>query len=77
MFLDFAYFSICLETKETTSKRGESIFSEPEMLRSSLGQFRKALIKIKQLKLLMALSLTSKKLRAVKFLGNFSDCLVI
>ena len=39
-------------------KRLEAIFAEPEMLRSSLGQISKVLNKIKQLKILMAVSLT-------------------
>ena len=42
------------------------------MLRSPLGSFWKALIKIKQLKSLMVLSLEPKKLRKIEFLGNFS-----
>ena len=39
-------------------KRLEAIFAEPEMLRSSLGKISKVLNKIKQLKILMAVSLT-------------------
>ena len=39
-------------------KRLEAIFAEPEMLRSSLDQISKVLNKIKQLKILMAVSLT-------------------
>ena len=42
-FLYFIYFSSYLQTKETARKRGAAIFSEPEMLVSSLGQFRKVL----------------------------------
>ena len=45
-----------LQTKETAWKQGDAIFLEPEMLLSSLGQFRKAFIKIGQNKGLMALS---------------------
>ena len=59
-FLDFAYLSSYLQTKETALKQSDAIFSEPEMLWSSLGQFRKSLIKIKQLKSSMAISLTPK-----------------
>ena len=46
MSTDFAYFSSYLLTKEITWKRGDAVFLEPEMLRSSLGQFQKALIRI-------------------------------
>ena len=60
MFLDFTYFGSYLQTKETAWKRGRSIFSEPEMLWSSVGQFWKVLIKIKQLKILIPVSLTPK-----------------
>ena len=67
-FLDFAYFSSCLQTKETAWKRGDAIFSELEMIWSSLGQFWKILVQIKQLKSLMVVSLTLK-LRAAELLG--------
>ena len=48
MFLDFADFSSYLQTKETVWKQGATIFSEPEMIWSSLSQFWKILIKIKK-----------------------------
>ena len=67
-FLHFAYFSSCLQTKETAWKRGDAIFSELEMIWSSLGQFWKILVQIKQLKSLMVVSLTLK-LRAAELLG--------
>ena len=57
-FLDFAYFSSYLQTKETVCKRSDVIFSEPELLWSWLGEFWKILTKIKQLKSLMTVSLT-------------------
>ena len=60
MFLDFAYFSSYLQTKETARKRGDAIFLEAEMIRNSLGQFWKILIKIKKLKSMMTVSLTPK-----------------
>ena len=59
MFLGFAHFDSYLQTK-TAWKRYDAIFSEPEILWSSLGQFWKILIKIKQLKSLMIVSLTPK-----------------
>ena len=49
MFLDFADFSSYLQIKETVLKRGGTIFSEPEMISSSLIQFWKTLIKIRKL----------------------------
>ena len=49
-----------METKETAWKQGNKIFLEPEMLRSSLGLFRKALIKSGKNESLMALSLEPK-----------------
>ena len=48
-FLDFPYFSSYLQTKETAWKRSDTVFSEPETLRSSLGEF-KNFLKIKKLK---------------------------
>ena len=47
-FLDFAYFSNYLQTKETAWKQGDIIFLEPELIWSLLGEFWKILIKIKQ-----------------------------
>ena len=47
-----------LQTKEAAWKWGYSIFTKPEMLWSLLGQFWKVLINIKQLKSLIAVSLT-------------------
>ena len=38
-FLDFAYFSNYLQTKETAWKRGDAIFPEPELIWSLLGEF--------------------------------------
>ena len=58
MLLDFTYFNSYLQTKETAWKRGDAGFLESEMLWSSLGQFLKVFIKIKQPKSLMAVSLT-------------------
>ena len=57
---DFVYFSNFLQTKETAWKRGDTIFLEPKMLRSSLGEFRKALTEIGHNESLMALSLEPK-----------------
>ena len=37
--LDFAHFSGYLQTKKTVWKQGDAIFSEPEMLWSSFGEF--------------------------------------
>ena len=51
-------------------KRLEAIFAEPEMLRSSLGQISKVLNKIKQLKILMAVSLTPNTWGPL----NFIEC---
>ena len=45
------------------------------MLWRSLGQFWKLLIKIKELKSLIFVSLTPKKIRAVELLGNFCGVL--
>ena len=64
-FLDFTYFICCLQTKEIALKRNDATLSELTMISSSLGQFQKVLIKIKQRKSLMALSLAPKKLRVV------------
>ena len=47
-FLDFAYFSIYFQIKETAWNRGDAIFSEPELIWSLSGEFWKILIKIKQ-----------------------------
>ena len=47
-FLDFAYFSNYLQTKKTAWKRGDAVFSEPELIWSLLGEFWKILITIKQ-----------------------------
>ena len=44
-FLDFAYFSNHLQTKETAWKRGDAIFSEPEVIWSLLGEFWKSSLK--------------------------------
>ena len=55
-------------TNETAWKKGDT------MLWNSLGQFRKALIKIEKSE---SLALAPKKLRAVELLGNFSGCFVI
>ena len=49
-FLDFAYLSSYLQTNEIVWKRGDTIFSEPEMPWSLLGPFWRALNKIEQLK---------------------------
>ena len=68
-FLDFAYFSSYLLTKETAWKQGDAIFSEAELIWSLLGEFGKLLIKIKQLKVLITESL-AQKLWAVECLGN-------
>ena len=76
-FRDISYFSRYLQTKETAWERGDAIFLKPEMIWSSLGWFKKAPIKIKQIKHLMALSPTIKKLSPIECLGNFSGCLVI
>ena len=47
-FLDFAYFSNYLQTKETAWKWGDAMFSEPELIWRLLGEFWKILSKIKQ-----------------------------
>ena len=49
-----------MKTKKAAWKQGDTIFLELEMIWSLLGQFRKILIKIKQLKSLMAVSLIPK-----------------
>ena len=67
----FLNFSNYLETKETAWKGGDGIFLEQKMIWSSLGPFWNVLIKIKQLKSLMVLSLAPKILRAVDFLSYF------
>ena len=74
-FLDFAYFSSYLLTKEIAWKRDDAIFSEPELIWSLLVEFWKILIKIKQLKSSMTVSLT-QKLRAVECLSNSSGYLI-
>ena len=41
-FLDFAYFRNYLQAKETAWKRGDAIFSEPELIWNLLGEFWKS-----------------------------------
>ena len=59
-FLDFAYFSSIYKKEETAWKQGNPISSEPQMLWNLLSKFCKVLIKMKQLKSLMTVSLTPK-----------------
>ena len=47
-FLDLAHFINYLQTKEITWKRGDSIFLEPKLIWSSLGELWKILIKTKK-----------------------------
>ena len=75
-FLDFTYFSSYLKSKETAWKRGQAIFLEQEMLWSSLGQFWKVLIEIKQIKILMPVSLTPKNLGPLNFIESSHENLV-
>ena len=58
--LDFAYLRSYLQKRKFLWKQGDAIFSEPEMLRSLLGHFWKVLIRIKQFKTLMTVSLAPK-----------------
>ena len=71
-FLNFADFSSYLSyllTKETPWKRGEAIFSEPELIWRLLDEFWKILIKINQLKSSMTVALT-QTLKTVECLSN-------
>ena len=69
-FLNFTYFSSYLLTKETGWKwRSDAIFLELELIWGLLGEFWKTLIKIKQLKSSMTVSLT-QIFWAVECLGN-------
>ena len=75
-FLNFTYFSSYLLTKETGWKwRSDAIFLELELIWGLLGEFWKTLIKIKQLKSSMTVSLT-QIFWAVECLGNTCGYLV-
>ena len=64
--LNFAYFGNYEQTKETAWKRGDAIFSEPELIWSLFGEFWKILIKIKQK--ITQTTVPQKKVKAISTL---------